>query len=219
MFGLYVVLTLVLDSLMVISWVDGTWRTDSPLVDGYVLAGALLGASALHPSMVRLTGRAPAGTAKVSRVRIGVLLALATLVIPLLVTVQKIVGRRVDVVAAVAASVALSLLAMLRMSILVQDLRRVMRGRSCGGSAAGSGRASTSPGRCRPAGSTPCSPSRVSRSPPRTPRDDPHHPQRVKRGGCLPAGAKWRSQPITRKSGAARLLPARGLQTPVGSDQ
>jgi diguanylate cyclase (GGDEF)-like protein/PAS domain S-box-containing protein len=126
-FVAYVVLTLVCDSLMVLARVDGSWRTDSPLVDGYVLAGVLLGVSALHPSMRRLTDPAPPGVARVSRVRIGGLLALATLVIPLLVTTQRLIGQRIDVVAIVAASLVLAVLAMLRMSILVQDLRRVMR--------------------------------------------------------------------------------------------
>jgi diguanylate cyclase (GGDEF)-like protein/PAS domain S-box-containing protein len=116
----------VADTLYGLIQLTGTWRLGSPVDIGWMLFYVCWGAAGLHPSMRELDRPAPAATVKVTRTRFGVLLALASLMGPTVLAVQVARGERVDMAVVVGGSLLLFVLALLRMSGLVQALRTTL---------------------------------------------------------------------------------------------
>jgi diguanylate cyclase (GGDEF)-like protein/PAS domain S-box-containing protein len=114
------------DTLYGLIQLTGTWQLGSPVDIGWMLFYVCWGAAGLHPSMAELDRPAPAATVKVTRTRFGVLLALASLMGPTVLAVQVARGERVDMVVVVGGSLLLFVLALLRMSGLVQALRTTL---------------------------------------------------------------------------------------------
>jgi diguanylate cyclase (GGDEF)-like protein/PAS domain S-box-containing protein len=114
---------LLADSLYGLIQLTGTWRLGSPVDIGWILFYVCWGAAGLHPSMRELDRPAPVATVKITRSRFGVLLALASLMGPTVLAVQVARGERVDMRVVVGGSLLLFVLALLRMSGLVQTLR------------------------------------------------------------------------------------------------
>jgi diguanylate cyclase (GGDEF)-like protein/PAS domain S-box-containing protein len=114
---------LLADTIYGLIQLTGTWRLGSPVDIGWMLFYVCWGAAGLHPSMRELDRPAPAATVKVTRTRFGVLLALASLMGPTVLAVQVARGEQVDMAVVVGGSLLLFLLALLRMSGLVQALR------------------------------------------------------------------------------------------------
>jgi diguanylate cyclase (GGDEF)-like protein/PAS domain S-box-containing protein len=117
---------LVADTLYGLIQLTGTWQLGSPVDIGWMLFYVCWGAAGLHPSMAALDRPAPAATVKVTRTRFGVLLALASLMGPTVLAVQVARGERVDMAVIVGGSLLLFVLALLRMSGLVQALRTTL---------------------------------------------------------------------------------------------
>jgi diguanylate cyclase (GGDEF)-like protein/PAS domain S-box-containing protein len=117
---------LLADTLYGLIQLTGTWQLGSPVDIGWMLFYVCWGAAGLHPSMGELDRPAPAATVKVTRTRFGVLLALASLMGPTVLAVQVARGERVDMAVIVGGSLLLFVLALLRMSGLVQALRTTL---------------------------------------------------------------------------------------------
>ena len=117
---------LLADALYGLIQLTGTWQLGSPVDIGWMLFYVCWGAAGLHPSMRELDRPAPAATIQVTRTRFGVLLALASLMGPTVLAVQVARGERVDMAVVVGGSLLLFVLALLRMSGLVQALRTTL---------------------------------------------------------------------------------------------
>jgi diguanylate cyclase (GGDEF)-like protein/PAS domain S-box-containing protein len=117
---------LLADALYGLIQLTGTWQLGSPVDVGWMLFYSCWGAAGLHPSMAELDRPAPEATVKVTRTRFGVLLALASLMGPTVLAVQVARGERVDMAVVVGGSLLLFVLALLRMSGLVQALRTTL---------------------------------------------------------------------------------------------
>ena len=117
---------LLADTLYGLIQLTGSWQLGSPVDIGWMLFYVCWGAAGLHPSMGELDRPAPAATVKVTRTRFGVLLALASLMGPTVLAVQVARGERVDMAVVVGGSLLLFVLALLRMSDLVQALRATL---------------------------------------------------------------------------------------------
>jgi diguanylate cyclase (GGDEF)-like protein/PAS domain S-box-containing protein len=116
----------VADTLYGLIQLTGTWQLGSPVDIGWMLFYVCWGAAGLHPSMRELDRTAPTATVKITRTRFGVLLALASLMGPTVLAVQVARGERVDMAVVVGGSLLLFILALLRMSGLVQALRTTL---------------------------------------------------------------------------------------------
>jgi diguanylate cyclase (GGDEF)-like protein/PAS domain S-box-containing protein len=114
---------LLADTLYGLIQLTGTWRLGGPVDIGWMLFYVCWGAAGLHPTMRELDRPAPVATVKITRARFGVLLALASLMGPTVLAVQVARGERVDMAVVVGGSLLLFILALLRMSGLVQTLR------------------------------------------------------------------------------------------------
>jgi diguanylate cyclase (GGDEF)-like protein/PAS domain S-box-containing protein len=118
---------LVADTLYGLVQLNGTWRLASPVDLGWLLFYATFGAAALHPSM-RETGQAgEQDTGNVSRARFGVVLALATLVAPVIVAIQAARNQTADPTTLVGGSAVLFVLALLRIGGLATALAEMHR--------------------------------------------------------------------------------------------
>jgi signal transduction histidine kinase len=115
------VVTLVVDTIFSVLALRGadTGATDAGYIVGYVL----LGAAALHPSMVGLSEPAPERRARVSRGRL-LAMGAAALVAPALLVVQRLQGSRVDAAAIAGGWTLLFVLVATRMVGLVRDIER-----------------------------------------------------------------------------------------------
>jgi diguanylate cyclase (GGDEF)-like protein/PAS domain S-box-containing protein len=118
---------LLADALYGLIQLAGDWHLSSPVDAGWLAFYVCFGAAALHPSMRELDQPAPSVTGKITRARFGVLLALASLLAPIVLAIQAARGDRVDVPVVVGGSVALFLLATVRMSGLVSALEALHR--------------------------------------------------------------------------------------------
>jgi signal transduction histidine kinase len=110
---------LVFSALALAEQYTGTSLADA----GYMLAYLLIGAAALHPSMVGLSEPAPAQRARLGRVRL-LALGAAALVAPALLAVQRLQGGTVDVWAIAGGWAVLFVLVVLRIVGLVRDIER-----------------------------------------------------------------------------------------------
>jgi signal transduction histidine kinase len=98
--------------------------TGASLADaGYLLAYLLIGAAALHPSMVGLSEPAAARPARLGRGRL-LAMGAAALVAPALLLVQRLQGGRVDAAAIGGGWALLFMLAVVRIVGLVRDIER-----------------------------------------------------------------------------------------------
>ena len=98
------------------------WGGTSELDFLWLLSYATCGAAALDPSMVALTGRARPEPVRFTRARL-VTLGLAALVPPAVLGVQAALGRRLDVWAVVAGSVAVFGLVIARMKLSLDQIQ------------------------------------------------------------------------------------------------
>jgi len=117
------------DTVYAMQQIVGTWvpgGVTDVVWSGFYLA---FGAAAMHPSMRQLDEPAPASPPKITRLRFGVLLALAALLVPAAVTVEVIRGGLEHVHVQLMGSVGCLLFALvlLRMSGLVSALHEMHR--------------------------------------------------------------------------------------------
>jgi diguanylate cyclase (GGDEF)-like protein/PAS domain S-box-containing protein len=110
------------DTLYGLIQVNGTWRLASPVDAGWLVFYACFGAAALHPSMRDTDEPGGRGDGRVSRARFGVVLALATLLTPLILTIQAARDQPVDTPLLVVGSLTLFGLALARIAGLVTAL-------------------------------------------------------------------------------------------------
>jgi diguanylate cyclase (GGDEF)-like protein len=87
---------------------------------GYLLGSALIGAAALHPSMVRLCESVSEAPTKLAWWRLALLTG-ATLLAPCVLTVEALLGRPIDVLLIVGGSAVLFLLVALRMASMISE--------------------------------------------------------------------------------------------------
>jgi signal transduction histidine kinase len=115
------VVTLVADTIFSVLALRGgdTGPTDAGYVVGYVL----LGAAALHPSMVGLSEPAPERRARLSRGRL-LAMGAAALVAPALLVVERVQGSQVEAAAVAGGWAVLFVLAAVRVVGLVRDIER-----------------------------------------------------------------------------------------------
>jgi diguanylate cyclase (GGDEF)-like protein/PAS domain S-box-containing protein len=125
-----VVPLLVADALYGLIQLAGDWHLSSPVDAGWLAFYFCFGAAALHPSMRELDQPAPSVEGKITRARFGVLLALASLLAPVVLAIEAARGEGLDVPVVVGGSVALFLLAVFRMGGLVSALEALHRERS-----------------------------------------------------------------------------------------
>jgi diguanylate cyclase (GGDEF)-like protein/PAS domain S-box-containing protein len=97
----------------------GGYNTGGVLDAGWALFYALLGASALHPSMSRLTEPGPEPVRRLTRGRLA-LLACASLIAPFVILVREALHEPLDVYVLVSASVVLFVLVIVRMAGIVR---------------------------------------------------------------------------------------------------
>jgi diguanylate cyclase (GGDEF)-like protein/PAS domain S-box-containing protein len=109
---------LVSDVLYGLLQLKGTWRVGTPMDLGWVVFFTAWGLSALHPSMVRLTARAPARPPGIHRPLLAVLAAVS-LVAPGLLLYEAVRGEVRDALVIAVFSAVLFLLVMSRLSGLV----------------------------------------------------------------------------------------------------
>ena len=119
--GASLVLTLIGDQIYAVQTLDGTYVSGGPIDSLYLVAYLLFGASALHPSMQRLTDPSPVVVTWLGPVRL-LCLAVAMVTGPLLVTLGPEADRDLLVVAF--GTALLSLLVLLRLAGLVGLLER-----------------------------------------------------------------------------------------------
>lgn len=100
-----------------------SYAPGSPVTGGWILAIALFGAGALHPSMAFLSKPAPAPKAKLTYERL-MLLTGATLMAPGVMVVQATIGQPIDVPLIAGGSVLLFLLMMARLAGMIAEHRR-----------------------------------------------------------------------------------------------
>jgi diguanylate cyclase (GGDEF)-like protein/PAS domain S-box-containing protein len=98
------------------------WGDSSTIDAGWLVYYGCLGAVALHPGMRQLATPVPEVIGKITRARFGVLLALASLLAPVVLAIQAARGQQVDVPVVAAGSLVLFALALIRMSGLVGAL-------------------------------------------------------------------------------------------------
>jgi diguanylate cyclase (GGDEF)-like protein/PAS domain S-box-containing protein len=121
---------LLADTLYGLIQLGGTWQLSSPVDAGWLAFYVCFGAAALHPSMRDLDQPAPAVTGKITRARFTVLLALASLLAPIVLAIQAARGLPVGAPVVVGGSVALFVLAVIRMGGLVSALEALHRHQS-----------------------------------------------------------------------------------------
>jgi PAS domain-containing protein len=121
---------LLADTLYGLIQLAGNWHLSSPVDAGWLAFYVCFGAAALHPSMRELDQPAPSTTGKITRARFGVLLALASLLAPIVLAIQAARGREVDAPVVVGGSVTLFALALIRMGGLVGALEALHRHQS-----------------------------------------------------------------------------------------
>jgi len=100
---------------------DGYW-TGHPVEIGWLASSVLYAGAALHPSMREVAAPMGTGEVRLSSWRI-VLLAIASLMAPVVLLVQWLAGMPIDVPIIAAASIILFLLVIARLSGVVADLR------------------------------------------------------------------------------------------------
>ncbi|GIJ52645.1 GGDEF domain-containing protein [Virgisporangium aurantiacum] len=115
--------SLATDTLYLLERIAGTFTPESPTSAGYIVAGVLLGAAALHPSMTGLAERVDAPPLEPTPARLG-LLAAGALIAPVILVVEHLRGTLRDVLVIAAACAVLFLLVFVRMSGLVAAHRR-----------------------------------------------------------------------------------------------
>jgi diguanylate cyclase (GGDEF)-like protein/PAS domain S-box-containing protein len=118
---------LVADTLYGLIQLNGTWRLISPVDVGWLVFYAGFGAAALHPSMREIDQPGEQHDGKVSRARFGVVLALATLMTPVIVAIQAARNHAVDSPSLLVGSTVLFVLALIRTSGLVTALDEMHR--------------------------------------------------------------------------------------------
>ncbi|SEO81629.1 aminotransferase class I/II-fold pyridoxal phosphate-dependent enzyme [Actinacidiphila rubida] len=116
---------LVSDVLYGLLQLAGTWRVGTPMDLGWVVFFTAWGLSALHPSMVELTERAPARPPGMRRPLLAVLV-LASLLAPGVLLYEALRGQVVDALEIAVFSAVLFLLVMGRLSGLVATHRKAL---------------------------------------------------------------------------------------------
>jgi signal transduction histidine kinase len=120
------VVTLVVDTAFAVLALRGA---DTRITDvGYAIGYGLLGAAALHPSMVGLSAPTPERRARLSRGRL-LAMGAAALVAPALLVVQRLQGDRVEAAAIAGGWMILFVLVGVRMVGLVRDIERAEQDR------------------------------------------------------------------------------------------
>ena len=100
----------------------GTYTSGNFLDAGWLSAYLLLGASALHPSMTRLSQPFGSGHHPVGQVRLG-LLGAASLTVPITLVIEDRLGRHIDVLVDASACAALFVLVIVRLAGLLAAAR------------------------------------------------------------------------------------------------
>jgi signal transduction histidine kinase len=113
--------TLAADALFGLLLLTGNWQRGGPVDLGWVVFYLAWGAAALHPSMATLSEPTPAGEARLTRGRLG-LLASVSLVAPAVLVVQWLRGYPIDAPVIAGASVILFLVALARMRDLASQV-------------------------------------------------------------------------------------------------
>jgi PAS domain S-box-containing protein len=122
---------LISDTLYGLIQLYGSWHLAGPVDLGWLVFYASFGAAALHPSMRGDTDQPAERTDdRASRSRFGIVLALATLMSPVIVAIQAARNQPVDPWAIVVGSVTLFALALIRTSGLVTALDSMHRRQS-----------------------------------------------------------------------------------------
>ncbi len=104
----------------------GGYATGGVLDVGWAMFYALLGASALHPSMRSLSEPAPAPDGRLTRPRL-LLLTAASLAAPIVMFVRGILGEPLDIYVLAAAAVVLFVLVIMRMTGVVHRHEEALR--------------------------------------------------------------------------------------------
>ncbi|TXS52172.1 aminotransferase class I/II-fold pyridoxal phosphate-dependent enzyme [Streptomyces sp. t39] len=104
---------------------EGTWRVGTWMDLGWVVFFTAWGLAALHPSMVRLTERAPEQPPGIAHRRLAVLAA-ASLVAPAMLLFQSLRGNAQDTAVTAAFSAVMFLLVLARLWGLVTDHRKAV---------------------------------------------------------------------------------------------
>jgi diguanylate cyclase (GGDEF)-like protein/PAS domain S-box-containing protein len=120
------VLLLVANTVYGVGRTYGTWQLGNATDLIWGLAYTCLGLAALHPSMRMLAAPAPVGLPRLSRTRFVVLLTLDSLLAPTVLALGHARGYRVDLVVVAASSVALFVIALLRMGGVANRVRETL---------------------------------------------------------------------------------------------
>ncbi|MCW2503789.1 MAG: Signaling protein ykoW [Actinomycetia bacterium] len=122
------ILLLISDTVVSVERINGVWSSRDPIAFGYALYGLFLGASALHPSMARLSDpvRRTARVARASRARVGLLVGLGFLVGPVLLGLERLTGQGLDFTAVIVAALSLCVLAYLRLGRVMSALHQAV---------------------------------------------------------------------------------------------
>jgi signal transduction histidine kinase len=102
----------------------GSYGSEVWLSTGWLLAYVLFGCAALHPSMSVLAKSEPTGDGGITRLRLGTLAA-ASLTAPTVLALDAALGGTTNIPPIVAAAALLPLLALARVTGIVQELERV----------------------------------------------------------------------------------------------
>ncbi len=121
---------LVADGIYTWQLLHGQFRAGTWVDAGWILFYTGVGCAALHPDMRRLSLPVPAGPARLSSGRFAVLLAVAALLIPAVITVES--TQRGELAVYLAVSGVLFVLILIRMADLMAGLREVQRQRAEG---------------------------------------------------------------------------------------
>jgi signal transduction histidine kinase len=113
--------TLISDVIYSFLVLFGTYKTGDLIDSGWLVAYVLVGAAALHPSMARLSVPAAQPPATLGRRRL-LLLALASLIPPAVLTIEWARGSPLDIPVFAGCAALLFLLVVLRMSGLVREV-------------------------------------------------------------------------------------------------
>src|SRR5262249_46190199 len=109
------------DALYTVETLNGVFGAGSVLDAGWMLFYLAVGAAALHPSMVDLDRPMPTGPDRITRGRFAIVLAVAALLVPLLITVRS--ARLGDLPVFLGVIFVLFTLVLARMAGLVQVIR------------------------------------------------------------------------------------------------
>lgn len=124
--GLAMTLLICTDFTYGLMQINGTYKAGSFVDGAWMSYYLLLGASALHPSMRELGTTARIGSLGVRGPRL-LLLTFASLVAPVMLLSEALVGRRIDTLPIAVASIVLFLLVVARLADVARGQRRALR--------------------------------------------------------------------------------------------